>query len=190
MEFSVFVDVFGWAREDFQLPLEVITCGFSKTVTSTFNIPLSVDQTIEMINVDDYDALAIPGGFAEYGFYEEAYDERFLSLIRRFEAQQKPIASICVAALALGKSGILQERKATTYHLNQGQRQQQLKKYCPKVIEQQALVIDQQVITSYCPETAPAVAFALLEMLTSNYDANQVRIAMGFEPQKSLEEII
>lgn len=37
---------------------------------------------LDSINVDDYDALAIPGGFEEYGFYEEAYDEKLLELIR------------------------------------------------------------------------------------------------------------
>nr|WP_262501611.1 DJ-1/PfpI family protein [Propionispora hippei] len=53
-----------------------------------------VDKTIEEININDYDALAIPGGFEEFGFYEEAYDERFLNLIREFDEQQKIIATI------------------------------------------------------------------------------------------------
>ena len=59
-----------------------------------------------MIDVDDYDALAIPRGFEEFGFYEEAYNEEFLDLIRKFDEKRKTIATICVAALALGKSGI------------------------------------------------------------------------------------
>lgn len=59
-----------------------MTCGFNKEVVSTFNIPIRVDKVIAEINVDDYDALAIPGGFEEFGFYEEAYNEKFLELIR------------------------------------------------------------------------------------------------------------
>ncbi|WP_394349564.1 DJ-1/PfpI family protein [Propionispora hippei] len=66
----------------------------SPFVTSTFNVPILVDKTIEEININDYDALAIPGGFEEFGFYEEAYDERFLNLIREFDEQQKIIATI------------------------------------------------------------------------------------------------
>lgn len=38
-------------------------------------------ETIDEITVDEYDALAVPGGFEEYGFYEEAYDEKFFELI-------------------------------------------------------------------------------------------------------------
>ena len=85
MEFSVFVDILGWARNDFGYDVPVVTCGFQKQVISTFNIPVIVDKTIDEINVDDYDALAIPGGFEEFGFYEEAYNERFLELIREFD---------------------------------------------------------------------------------------------------------
>lgn len=30
MEFSVFIDVFGWARNDYGYPIYVDTCGFTK----------------------------------------------------------------------------------------------------------------------------------------------------------------
>jgi len=82
MEFAPFVDVMGWARNDYHYDVEVITCGFSKTVVSTFGIPVTVDQLVEEINAEEYDALAIPGGFEEFGFYEEAYSDRCLQLIR------------------------------------------------------------------------------------------------------------
>lgn len=123
MELSVFVDVLGWARNDYGYNTEVITCGFTKQVMSTFNIPIGVDKLINDINIDDYDALAIPGGFEEFGFYEEAYDEKLLELIRQFDAKNKIIATICVGALPVGKSGVLANRKATTYHLKDGYRQ-------------------------------------------------------------------
>ena len=180
MEFSVFVDVMGWARNDFGCDTQVVTCGYQKQVMSTFNIPVIVDKLIDEINVDDYDALAIPGGFEEYGFYEEAYDEKFLNLIREFDSKGKIIASICVAALPLGKSGILKNRKATTYHLGDGYRQNQLREFGVHVVNE-PIVVDGNIITSYCPETAPSVAFKLLEMLTSKEKMGIVKAAMGFE---------
>lgn len=179
MEFSVFVDVLGWARNDYGMDVPVETCGFTKQVMSTFHVPVIVDKTIDEINVDDYDALAIPGGFEEYDFYEEAYDERFLRLIRDFDNQHKIIASICVAALPLGKSGILKNRRATTYHLRGGYRQKQLAEFGVDVIDE-PIVIDDNVITSYCPETASGVAFKLLEKLTSTEQMETVKAAMGF----------
>ncbi|WP_455542774.1 DJ-1/PfpI family protein, partial [Intestinibacter sp.] len=78
MEFSVFIDVFGWARNDYGHDIKVDTCGFKKQVVSTFNVPIIVDKLISEIDIDNYDALAIPGGFEEFGFYEEAYDEQLL----------------------------------------------------------------------------------------------------------------
>ena len=87
-----------------------------KKVMSTFNIPVRVDQIIEEINIDEYDALAIPGGFEEFG----------VNVIN------KPI------------------------------------------------VIDNNIITSYCPATAVDVAFKLLEKLTSTEQVENVKKAMGF----------
>lgn len=179
IEFSAFVDVMGWARNDYHCPVYVDTCGFTKTVISTFNIPVLMDKTIDEIAVDDYDALAIPGGFEELGFYEEAYDVRFLNLIRAFNEQEKPIASICVAALPLGKSGVLTNRKATTYHLNDGYRQKQLAEFGVNVVNER-VVVDNNIITSYCPETAPDVAFELLKKLCGNDQMLVVKRAMGY----------
>jgi 4-methyl-5(b-hydroxyethyl)-thiazole monophosphate biosynthesis len=131
------------------------------------------------IKVDDYEALAIPGGFGDYGFYEDAYDEKFLHIIRKFNEKEKLIASICVGALAIGKSGILQDRKGTTYHLMGGRRQKQLEDYGVKVVNE-PLVMDKNIITSWCPSTAVDVALKLLELLTSTEEANKTREIMGF----------
>lgn len=180
MEFSVFVDVMGWARNDFGYDTQVVTCGFKKQVLSTFNVLVTVDKLIDEINVDEYDALAIPGGFEEFDFYEEAYDEKFLNLIKEFDTKGKIIASICVAALPIAKSGILKNRRATTYHLKNGYRQEQLKTFGADVVNG-PIVVDKNIITSYCPETASGVAFTLLEMLTSKEKMETVKAAMGFE---------
>ena len=180
MEFAPFVDVMGWARNDYGLATEVITAGFSKTVVSTFGIPILVDKTYDEIDVSEYDALAIPGGFEEFGFYEDAYDERFLNLIQEFDRSHKSIASICVGALPIGASGILKGRKATTYHLGDGRRQKQLAEFGAEVIPDQSVVIDENVITSFCPETASQVAIALLGMLVGSERAQIVANAMGY----------
>lgn len=179
MEFSAFIDILGWARVDYGHNLLVDTCGFTNKVISTFNVTVIVDKTIEKINVDEYDALVIPGGFEEFGFYEEVYDERFLNLVREFNAKGKIIASVCSGAFPLGKSGILKNRRATTYHLRDGYWQNKLKEFGVNVVNE-PVVVDDNIITSYCPETAPKVAFELLKMLTSEEDTAVIKRAMGF----------
>lgn len=179
IELSAFIDVFGWDRHYNNGNIDIITCGFSKEIKSTFNIPIRVDLLIDGVNTDDYDALAIPGGFADYGFYEEAYNENFLSLIREFKNQDKPIASICVGALPIGKSGILKGKRGTTYHLMGGRRQRKLEEFGVKV-ENEPVIVEGNIITSWCPSTAVEVALKLLEILRSKRDSDKIREIMGF----------
>lgn len=179
MEFSVFIDVMGWARDDYDCDITVETCGFHKTVISTFGVPVIMDRLIDNVFAEDYDALAIPGGFEEYGFYDEAYHDKTLELIRNFDRLEKPIATVCVAAFPLAKSGILKGRKATTYHLRQGYKQKELAEFGVNVINE-PVVVDKNIITSYCPQTAADVAFKLLEMLTSYDKMLLVKEAMGY----------
>lgn len=180
MEASGFIDVIGWARNDYHYDIEVVTCGFQKTVISAFGVPVTVDVLSEDICVDEYDALAIPGGFEEFGFYEEAFSEKLCDIIIKFNCQHKLIATVCVAALALAHSGILTEKKATTYHLNNGIRQKQLAEYGVEVVNEPIVKTD-NIVTSYCPQTAPDVAFILLEYLIGTEKMHIVKSAMGFE---------
>ena len=179
IEASAFIDIMGWARNDYHHNIKVVTCGFNKTVVSTFGIPVTVDKLIGDINTDDYDALAIPGGFEEFGFYEEAFSSGLSEIIKQFDRQNKPVATVCVGALALGYSGILKGKEATTYHLNGGIRQQQLAKYGALIVNQ-PVVKTGNIITSYCPQTAPDVAFTLLEILIGTEKTKAVKTAMGY----------
>lgn len=179
METSPFIDVFGWARDDFDCDIEIVTCGFQKKVKSTFGISMEVETLIQDIDVKDYAALAIPGGFEEYGFYKEAYHEDTLNLIRAFHQEKKPIATVCVAAFPLAKSGILSGKRATTYHLRGGYKRDELAKFGVN-LGNEWLEVDDNVITSSCPKTGPDVAYELLKMLTSEEKMKQVKVAMGF----------
>lgn len=142
IEFSGFIDVMGWAKTDFGCDVEVVTGGFNEKVISSFNIPVLVDKTIDEISVDEYDALAIPGGFEVFGFYEEAYEEKLLNLIRQFDARKKWIATVCVGALPVGKSGVLKDRKATTYHLGGAVKQKVLQSFGAIIVNEPIVVGD------------------------------------------------
>lgn len=179
MESSVFIDVMGWAGTDHHYDIEVVTCGFEKTVVSTFGVPVTVDMLLKDVCTDDFAALAIPGGFEEYGFYEEAFSDELADIIKEFNDKNKMIASVCVGALALAHSGILKGKKATTYHLSNGKRQKQLAEYGVDVVNIPVVKTD-NIITSYCPQTAPEVAFVLLESLIGKEGTQAVKTAMGF----------
>lgn len=182
MEFSPFIDVFGWAANDYGCNVQVVTCGFERQVVSAFGVPVLVDRLLSEVSAEDFAALAVPGGFEEYGFYEEAYDSRFLRLIQEFRRQGKPVAAVCVGALPLGRSGILKGVRAATYHLGGGRRQRQLAEF-GALVANERVVAEDGIITSWCPETAADVAFTLLDMLAGSKMAETVRQAMGYRAE-------
>jgi 4-methyl-5(b-hydroxyethyl)-thiazole monophosphate biosynthesis len=164
-EASVFTDVMGWSRSFGNEPVDLITTGLRPELRCTWNLIVRPELEFEKITVQDFDALALAGGFEKAGFYEDAYDERLLNLIREFDKEGKIIASICVSALPIGKSGVLKGRKATTYDLLDGLRRKQLAEF-GAIVKDEKIVVDKNIITSTGPSTAIDVAFTLLEMLT------------------------
>ena len=183
-EAAVFIDVIGWNLIDGDKSTKLFSCGLTKEVTSSFDQKCVVDYLIDDININDYDALAIPGGFEEFDFYKDAYDEKFLNLIIGFQKQNKLIASICVAALPLGKSGILNGKNATTYNKN-AIRQKKLKEYGANV-KDKPIVIDQNIITCWNPSASVDVAFLLLEQLTTKNNTDYIRDIMGFSKNSNI----
>ena len=178
-EASVFTDVMGWSRAEGLEGVDLVTAGIRKQIKGTWNLMVEPQVQVKNIDLDDFDALAIPGGFEEADYYEDAFDEKFLNVIRYFNEGQKPIATVCVAALPLGKSGILKNRNATTYDLSGGHRRKQLSEMGANVKDRR-IVRDKNVITSIGPATALEVAFMLLEILTSKENGDQVKHYMRF----------
>lgn len=179
-EASVFTDVIGWSRAFGTEPVDMVSTGLRSEIHCTWNLIVRPEIAFDQLRTMDFDALAIPGGFEKAGFYEDAYDDRFLSLIREFDEQKKIIATVCVAALPLGKSGILKNRKATSYDLLDGLRRKQLAEFGAHVQDEQ-IVVDGNIITSTGPSTGLDVAFRLLEMLTTRENVDMVRKCMRFE---------
>jgi len=176
-EASVFIDVMGWNLVHGGCSTQLYTCGLRKEIKSSFDQRFIVDYLINDINVNDFDALAIPGGFEVYSYYNDAYNDTFLDLIREFRQNNKIIASICVGALPLGKSGVLNGKTGTTY--DSEVRREALKGFGVNLINQ-PIVMDDNIITSWNPYTAINVALLLLEHLTDKNNSDKVRKLMGF----------
>jgi 4-methyl-5(b-hydroxyethyl)-thiazole monophosphate biosynthesis len=178
-EASVFTDVLGWNRLEGDGTTTVVTCGKQEKVQDAWGLSVIPEITIADIKSSEYDALAIPGGFEESGYYKDVFSSEFLSVVSEFDQGSKIIAAICVGALPLGKSGVLNGRKGTTYFLKNGYRQKELTSF-GVTISDKPLVVDKNIITSSSPATALDVAFTLLCMLTSSDNCLKVKQLMGF----------
>lgn len=187
-EGATFIDVFGWAREYGTEAIECITAAFHPELTCTFGLRVIPSAHVDDLNLEQFDALALPGGFQTAGFYDDAYTAQFQETIRFFHRKKKLIAAICVGALALGKSGILRNRRATTYHLFEGKRRRRLASMGAEIVDA-PIVVDEHIITSTSPATAVNVALLVLEKLTSRCNAEKIRASMGFENNVSWREL-
>jgi 4-methyl-5(b-hydroxyethyl)-thiazole monophosphate biosynthesis len=179
IEAAAFIDVIAWNQIEGNGQTELKTCGFKREIAATGGQRMIAELLIDDANVDDFDALAIPGGFEEYGYYTEAYDDRLSDLIRSFHGKKKPIFTVCTAALALGKSGILAGKRATTYDKNP-KRHEELKEM-GAVFMEGPFAKDGGIITSCNPSTAIEVAFLLLEELTGKINTDIIKNKMGFK---------
>ena len=72
----------------------------------------TLNATFDEIQVDEYDALLLPGGRApEY----LRLNEKVLDIVRHFHESGKPLAAICHGPQILTAAGILKDKNCTAY---------------------------------------------------------------------------
>jgi len=177
LEMSAFTDVMGWATLLGEETIELVDVALHPEIKTTFGLNLRPSKLLKNIDLSDYDALAVPGGFEPSGFYDDALSEPFLNTIKYFHQLEKPIASVCVSSIALGHAGILLNKKATTYHQIGGKRKEQLER-TGAIFVDKPIVQDHHIITSTGPGTALDVAFLLLKEVTSAENETALREKM------------
>lgn len=177
MEAACFTEMFGWASIYGDMQFEQLSVGLRSPVKTTFGFDVLPESLLDDIDPDEFDALVIPGGFGDAGFYEEALSEPFLDVIRSFDRRQAPIAAVCVSALCLGAAGILKGRRATVYHQPGGKRKAELEG-SGAIFVDEPLVIDGNLMTSTGPGTAVEIALKLLEVLSTPQFAQEIRERM------------
>jgi 4-methyl-5(b-hydroxyethyl)-thiazole monophosphate biosynthesis len=177
LEMAAFTDVMGWATILGNEAIELSDIALHSEIKTTFGLTLKPSKLLQNIDLDDFDALAIPGGFEPSGFYDDALSTPFLNTIKHFHHLNKPIASVCVSSISLGHAGILKNKRATTYHQIEGKRKHQLEQ-TGAIFVDRPVVQDQNIITSTGPGTAIEVALLLLKELTSIGNVKALREKM------------
>lgn len=181
LEVSPFIDVFGWNMIVGKKDTFLTTCSFHDIINCTWNIKILPEVNLKdtKLNLEIYDALIIPGGFGKAGFFNDMKTTEFQDIIKYFHSQNKIILGVCTGVISLGESGILKNRKATTYLLDNDRYFRQLLNFGAIPIREE-IVIDGNIITSSAPKNALETAFILLEKLTSKENMEKVKYNMGF----------
>jgi deglycase len=118
--------------------------------------PIEVDRTIDAVNIDEYDALVIPGGQINPDLLRA--DEDAVALVRDFFASKKPLAAICHAPWVLIEAGIAKGRRMTSYH----SMATDVKNAGATWIDRE-VVVDEGLITSRNPNDLEAFSAKIIE---------------------------
>lgn len=116
---------------------------------------IEVDLLIADVDVEEYDALVLPGGQINPDLLR--VEESALSVIRDFAEAGKPVAAICHAPWLLIEAGLAKGKRMTSYKsirtdvANAG----------AEVLDE-AVVVDGNIITSRCPDDLDAFCDAII----------------------------
>jgi protease I len=120
----------------------------------------SVDKTLDEANIDDYDALVLPGGAINADMLR--MQDKARQWVRRVSEQGKPLAAICHAPWLLASAGLAKGRKLTSFFTIQDD----MRDAGADWVDQE-VVIDGNIITSRKPDDVPAFNDALINMMAA-----------------------
>lgn len=120
---------------------------------------VKVDITVDEADVDDYDALLLPGGQMNPDILR--MEDRVIDLIEEFDDASKPIAAICHAPWLLAEADLIDGRTVTGWPSIRTD----LANAGADVVDQE-VAVDGNLITSRKPEDIPAFSKALIDQLS------------------------
>lgn len=141
---------------------KVINIGLKKGSTvkgKRHNTKVTIDKSVENAQVEDYDALLIPGGYSpdKLRAHKEPID-----FVKDFVESGKPVFIICHAAQLLISADVLKGRKITGYKSII----QDIKNAGAEFVDSE-VVVDDNIVSSRNPSDMPAFIKKSLEKLES-----------------------
>lgn len=126
------------------------------------------DLTVDEANVDEFDALILPGGVRNPDQLRQ--HGNVIALIRRFAEQEKPVAAICHGPWLLIEADLLRDRTATAWPSIRTD----LRNAGAKVVDEPA-VTDGKIVTSRNPDDVEAFTAAIVELIENQPAAKETR---------------
>lgn len=119
---------------------------------------VAVDQTLDTVEADGFDALILPGG--QMNPDKLRMEPKAIALVQSFASAGKPVAAICHGPWLLAEADILEGRSVTSWPSIRTD----LRNAGAQVLDQQ-VVVDGNLITSRMPDDIPAFSQAVIDAL-------------------------
>jgi len=126
------------------------------------------DLTVDEVNVDDFDALILPGGVRNPD--QLRLHGNVIALVRLFAEQGKPIGAICHGPWLLVEADLLRGRTATSWPSIRTD----LRNAGANVVDEPA-VTDGKIVTSRKPDDVEAFTDALIDLVENEPEVEEIR---------------
>lgn len=120
--------------------------------------PTKVDQTLDQVTADEFDALLLPGG--QMNPDKLRMEDKAVQLVKDFCAAGKPVAAICHGPWLLVEADVVNGKTVTSWPSVRTD----LKNAGANVVDQE-VATDGNLITSRNPDDIPAFSKALIGAL-------------------------
>jgi len=148
--------------------IDVTVAGLEQNpIEGKHKIKIIPDQAIDNVNVNDFDAVVVPGG--NPGYKNLRKDPRVISMLKKAFESNKLVAAICAAPAVLSHAGILEGKVCTIYP----EMDDELKAG-GGIPKHDTIVVDGNIVTSRGPATALPFALKLVEILVGKQAADIV----------------
>jgi len=146
---------------------EIIVKTFSdkKEAIGKFGGEAKVDNLIENLKVNDFDAIVFVGGS---GAIELLDNDVSYNICKSSIEEGKILAAICISPVILAKSGVLKNKKATVWSSNLDKSAIKILKDNGALYEKGPVIIDQNIITGENAESVEEFSNALIKSLTKS----------------------
>lgn len=177
LELAAFTDVFGWNNIVGTKDIEIISVSHLERIKCSWGgeiIPNLVltDDNLEFIEKSE--ALIIPGGFGKYNFFRDKENKIFKRLVKHFSENKKIIVAVCTAVINLLSTGYIENKKLTTYLLDNERYFKQLNNFNIIPIKEE-ICIDGNLFTCSGAGNSIELALILLEKLSSKENRERVK---------------
>ena len=124
------------------------------------------DLTLDEVEIDDYDALVLPGGVANPD--KLRVEAKAVQIVQDFMDEDKIVAAICHAPWLLAEADVIDGRRLTGFESIRTD----LENAGGEVVDEE-VVVDDNLITSRKPDDIPAFNKAILAALTEELGADE-----------------
>ena len=146
---------------------EIIVKTFSdkKEAIGKFGGEAKVDNLIENLKVNDFDAIVFVGGS---GAIELLDNDVSYNICKSSIEEGKILAAICISPVILAKSGVLKNKKSTVWSSNLDKSAIKILKDNGVLYEKGPVIVDQNIITGENAESVEEFSNALIKSLTKS----------------------